>query len=96
MQLGENSGSAVITRASSYYPRDTDNEGGRLQAVNSANTGQQVLQQLGYHYDPNGNITQISNGTAAETSNYTCDAQGARIPDRLTEPAEYGKQGVRL
>ncbi|WKZ50317.1 MAG: RHS repeat-associated core domain-containing protein [Anaerolineales bacterium] len=61
-----------LTQNYVYYP--WNQQGGRLQSLTTG-----TLQNLAYQYDPVGNITQITNSVAGETSVYDYDAL-----DRLT------------
>ncbi|GER79657.1 MAG: RHS repeat-associated core domain-containing protein [Anaerolineales bacterium] len=61
-----------LTQTYDYYP--WNQQGGRLQSLTTG-----TLQNLAYQYDPVGNITQITNSVAGETSVYDYDAL-----DRLT------------
>jgi RHS repeat-associated protein len=68
-------GNGVINRSFTYYPWKTTNRtpnDGLLHTL-SATSGGNTVQSLGYQYDKNGNVHQINNTVAGETSNFVYD-----------------------
>jgi len=71
MNLGSGS---LLQKSFTYAAWNTSISGGKLTGMSTVNSANATLQNLGYTYDAVGNITQISDGVAAETSAFTYDA----------------------
>ncbi len=75
-----------------------DQQGGRLQFINAGTSGDATsLQNLGYSYDPAGNVQQIADSVAGETSVYTYDAlnrlKSWTLNDVTQETDDYNADG---
>ncbi|MEN6409302.1 MAG: SpvB/TcaC N-terminal domain-containing protein, partial [Anaerolineaceae bacterium] len=61
-----------IEQRSTYYP--WTEQGGRLNSILTQKVGGQTYQNLSYTYDAGGNITQLTDAAAVETTTFTYDA----------------------
>jgi RHS repeat-associated protein len=70
MNLGSNN---LLQKRFTYYDWNISVNGGKLSSATVANSGGNIM-ALGYTYDSRGNINQITDSAASETSAFTYDA----------------------
>jgi RHS repeat-associated protein len=82
-------GSNLLDRTYTYFDWGTSGKGGLLQTLVSQQAGgsQLTLQNLAYDYDPNGNITSITDARNTEVSSFGYDSL-----NRLTSAVISGAQ----
>ena len=71
MKLGEDD---LLTKTFGYYGWTVATNGGRLSAITTTNSGQDMLQDLAYTYDSRGNIGTLNDGVSNENSTYEYDS----------------------
>ena len=88
LELGDDSGSPVITKQYSYYDWTTAINGGLLHSLVTTNISSQTLQNLTYTYDRVGNIVTIADARADETSTFTYDTLDRLTTNTVKDPAD--------
>ncbi|MEA4908101.1 MAG: hypothetical protein VB089_10790, partial [Anaerolineaceae bacterium] len=74
LDLGSADEAAVLSSSFAYYAWDEPEVGGRLSGLTTANQASDVLQQLTYDYDANGNVLSIADTLYEETSVFSYDS----------------------